>query len=104
MVFLRLPGDALQGVDAPQAHLQFIASQLFDGLGEEVGPVPLLGDRQVLPGKVQAEEKKGAAQDLGRVFDKVVFDGEAVFDFQGMQSTLESLQPVNGISQDQEQN
>jgi hypothetical protein len=44
MVSLRVCGDALQGVDTAQPHVELVAAQLLDRFGVTVGDLTLLGE------------------------------------------------------------
>jgi hypothetical protein len=37
----RVAGDALQGIDPAQAHIEPVVAELLDGLGEAIGDLPL---------------------------------------------------------------
>ena len=52
VVSLGVDGDALKGVDAAQAHVEFIGgAELLDGLGVAVGELALLGEPVSTVGK-----------------------------------------------------
>jgi hypothetical protein len=44
VVSLEVHGDALQGVDTAQVHVELVRAELLNGLGVAVGDVALLGE------------------------------------------------------------
>jgi hypothetical protein len=43
-------GDALQGIDASDAHVELVGAELLDCFGVAVGDLALLGQLERLPG------------------------------------------------------
>jgi hypothetical protein len=79
MVVSGVSGEALEGVDAAQANIEFAAAQLVDGPSEALGdlarPVEAVGkagedsaDDGDHPGKCRQDRCTGAAHFLGPVF------------------------------------